>query len=769
MGDASSGNSDEKGKQVLSDLQGILHPDVLDAPSINWAEVDVRCIRYLSHLDGKAPWFHHVTFIVVVLSTYVRLDPQTVYRYTAIHAARWRNIFPVYGLQSFSDWNPIDHLTRYLNDNSFPESSDVRRTLLRSYTTVAHHLQRYLRSLPIPEQTKYQPWAFPVFPADLHRQLSNAGVWQLEQQQRRKEETDALFPHFAKIRGMAHFRWNQVHRLQMKFIEAIALVESGKETLPLAFSYEEASLKQRLHFCLWDRVSFAEKHMSLYQNQSALRRDLGTETNTFSPEKKHFFLEFVHTEHLTEKTVDPDQLLWFGDLLRYDLLGSGPVKGTAEEIQQKQEYLRSWGYGKENSRVTQPFETNVSGLLRYAHGRESFLHYAQRGCKGLLFEVDTFFAAATFGLAALDVFTTTGARMQELLQIRLHPDCLYSLEIEEAQRFLMRLVPKGTDKPADYMVGLETIRNLEKIGNLLQDHYRLQPGENIPYVNFHATNSRRHQFPAAQPYLFQYNNRHLPDEAITACLRFLCHGMVFQTPDGRSVTIKAHSLRHIFAAHIHQVEEVPLDIVAEILHQKNLQVTGYYAAPPWQNVVASANSLLDRFATHLGSIEEAFVRAPAEMQQQLEEAKKTVGSLTKVPGGQCTCTAICPISFACTGCVYKIPDPDREDEIIEQEQWAFIRLEQVKKRKLGPEIVKMEALIQRCKTERDEMRLMRSYRKDEANAPTLTIEQRERDEHTLEQTETVVAQTLRSEAAANSHARQGRRRSTRQGEANGDD
>jgi len=128
-------------------------------------------------------------------------------------------------------------------------------------------------------------------------------------------------------------------------------------------------------------------------------------------------------------------------------------------------------------------------------------------------------------------------------------------------------------------------------------------------------------------------------------------------------------------------------------------------------------------------VEETFVRAPAELQRQLEEAKQRVGTLTKVPGGQCTCHAICPISFACTGCVYKVPDPDREDEIIEQEQWAFIRLEQVKRRRLGPEMVKMEALIGRCETEREEMRLIRDYRKDEQYEPRLTIERDTTDEH----------------------------------------
>lgn len=58
-----------------------------------------------------------------------------------------------------------------------------------------------------------------------------------------------------------------------------------------------------------------------------------------------------------------------------------------------------------------------------------------------------------------------------------------------------------------------------------------------------------------------------------------------------------------------------------ILHQKDVKVTGYYAAPTQQQVIAAADSLLDRFATHLGNAHEAFMRAPQELQQQFEEAR----------------------------------------------------------------------------------------------------------------------------------------------------
>ena len=387
----------------------------------------------------------------------------------------------------------------------------------------------------------------------------------------------------------------------------------------------------------------------------------------------------------------------------------------------KQEYLHSWGY--DVTEVRMPFSSDVAGLLAWpqADGSSNFMVHAQRRAKGMLLLVEPLFAAATFGLAALDCFTTTGARVSELLQVSLTPECLYTMAVEGTQRLLLRLVPKGTDKLADYVIGPETRRNFEKVAHLLVEHYQLQPGEVLPSVTFTPHSVRSHQFPGKRPYLFQYNHQHLSPATITACMRFLCHGMVFQTAEGKTVVLKAHLLRHVFATHIHQVEQVPLDVVAVILHQKQVQVTGYYAAPAWQQVLATANSLLDRFATHLGSIEEVFVRAPAELQQQLEEAKQQVGTLTHVIGGQCTCHALCPISFACTGCVFKVPDPEREDEVIEQERWAFVRLEQVKRRGLGPEMVKMEALLQRCKTEREEMQLIRAYRKDEAYEPPLTI------------------------------------------------
>jgi hypothetical protein len=587
-----------------------------------------------------------------------------------------------------------------------------------------------------------------------------------ERKLRRKIATDALAPHYARIRGESHFRWNQLKRLRDKYHEIVARVEGGQETLPVSFSYEEERLGLRLHFQLWDRYTFADAHADQYQRLSRSRHR--RQVLSFAPEKNHYFLEFTDAESVEDGSHDPDALLWFGDLLRHNLLCTGPTKGTAEQIQQAQAYLRNWGYGEEeqDEALIAPFNSGIPGLLTWPKAQYRFLREAKTRTSGLIFLIEPLYAAATFGLALLDFFTTTGARNGEVIQLSLDADCLYTMTVEGVQRFLVRLVPKGSDVVADYIVSTETRRNLERVGELLTQHYNLRPGESIPRVSFNPENQRAHCFPTPRPYLFQYNHTHFSEGAVNACLRFLCHGLVIQTLEGKQIKLKAHMLRHAFATHLHQVEAVPLDVIAVILHQKNVDVTAYYAAPPWQQVLATANSLLDKFATHLGSIEEAFVRAPAELQRQLEEAKAQVGSLNKIPGGDCTCHALCPISFACTGCVYNVPDPDREDEIVEQEQWALIRLDQVKRRGQGPEIVKMQALIQRCRVQRQEMQMIRIYRKDEAYDPTVTIEQ---NEQPVEQSETVAPQTLRSETTANGATGQGRRRSARQGETNRDD
>lgn len=752
-------SDEQRAPLIWQRFQETVDPLLLAAPKINWDHVERRFMNYITTKTAGRPWCNHLALFLGVATCYAQLDWQSIRsRLHSMHC-RFDTIFTAYQLTDFSEWDPVEHLTRYMNDPEGPDELQTKVEFMRSYTALVRTLAIYLQALPTEMRARYQQWALPALPAGVRAQIAHDQDARDLQAQRRKADSDAVSPFFAQMRGEAHLRWNALARLRQKSREVVARVEAGTATLPVSFSYEEPRYKQRFCFLLWDRPSFVA--VSKARNKRM----------EYSPERNHFFLEFVGADSLADPNAprEPDALLWFGDLLRSNLIGEHANCGTPEEIARKQAFLRSWGYGEREAEefATQPFSTGQTGLLTETRvgGQANFLTAARKRTSGLLFTIDTLYDAATFGLAALDFFTTTGARANELLQLRLSPDCLYAMKVGGTPRLLVRLLPKGRDQPADYMIGPETKRNLERVGAMLKDHYRLGPGESLPHVPFNPDNQRAHRFPGKHPYLFQYHGKQLLRSAVTASLRFLCHGMVFQRADGTTVILKPHLLRHVFATHLHQIEHVPLDLVAVLLHQKDTRVTGYYAAPTWQQVAETTGSFLDRCATQPGEVEEAFVRAPAELQRQWEEAKQQVGTLAKVPGGDCTCHAVCPYSYVCTGCVYKIPDPERREEMVEQKQWALIRYEQVKRRGMGPETIKMQALIQRCDTELEEMKLIEEYQANETYHPDLRIEPK--PSHS-EGAASLASETLPGEARTHDTPGQGRRRSARQREANGD-
>src|SRR5258708_17383684 len=164
---------------------------------------------------------------------------------------------------------------------------------------------------------------------------------------------------------------------------------------------------------------------------------------------------------------------------------------------------------------------------------------AQARAEGVLVPVDSLYAAATFGLLALDILTCRGMRCGELMQISVSRDCIIRLVDDPPPgatdqspriRYLVRLLPKGerTATLQSYGIGKETVRLMEKTCQLLCEHYALQAGETLPRVAFAPTNRMSHRF-AAEPYLFQYAHKHLNAQTITACMRFLTPRIFFPT------------------------------------------------------------------------------------------------------------------------------------------------------------------------------------------------------------------------------------------------
>jgi len=87
-------------------------------------------------------------------------------------------------------------------------------------------------------------------------------------------------------------------------------------------------------------------------------------------------------------------------------------------VAEKQHYLRSFGYGR------RPFNPvgGARGIVTHRAdlGTNQFHRFARLVAAGTLLPIDEADAAAAFGLLALDLFTTTGMRMNEFLQIRIY-------------------------------------------------------------------------------------------------------------------------------------------------------------------------------------------------------------------------------------------------------------------------------------------------------------------------------------------------------------
>ena len=147
----------------------------------------------------------------------------------------------------------------------------------------------------------------------------------------------------------------------------------------------------------------------------------------FSDARNRTFLEFLRADRLASDA--PPEGLWFEELLRRGLLHRAPgVRGA--DVAAEQAWVRAWGYGRPGAtRHVAPFFSNVPGLLSWtrATGESRFNRVAQTKTAGVLIPVDSLWAAATFGLLAIDLFTTTGMRMNEAMQIRLTEDAFVRL------------------------------------------------------------------------------------------------------------------------------------------------------------------------------------------------------------------------------------------------------------------------------------------------------------------------------------------------------
>lgn len=666
-------------------------------------------IKYFRNQCLDTPWQNQL-LLAMLISGDRNLDAQTVCYIINHINVRFKEIFHAYDLQTFTDFDTEKHMYDYLKGLIYPEHSNSQRAeFLTRYKSVSYSTKKWLTSKLSQEQQEYfQQFVLPMPMFDSRDFTLNIQAKE-QAQNTRKSETDAIVPYLPQIRSEANFRWNQMKRLREAFLIACKQAEQGNIVLPLEFHYDEPErIGERFYFRLWDKSSFVLYYKEKFTE--SIVKSAEQRTGTYSEAKNHYFVEFVKAERLEDNAVADG--LWFTEILQEGVLGLWSANETEEEIKRKRELLFSWGYGKEGTKNNPvPFHSMHKGILF----QNIFVSLYRGKAEGILFDVEPFYVATTFGLLVVDILTTTGARLNELLQLSSEKDCLQAIKVNGDLKFSFYAIPKGRDTFEPYPISKQTFQLIKRVNLMLKKHYN----GTIPSVTYRG--DRKHLFPEPKPYFFQYNEKAFKVDALHSCLRFLLHGLFFETQERKTVVLKTHLLRHAFATEAVQRQEVPIDILAKILHQHDLNVTRYYSEPTPSQVAKKIGELHDVIANYI-DLDEAILRSPEELQREWEEYKAKVGVYNNVIGGTCVTDKVCPVKMACLGCVAKIPQPEKKHELFETIELSKDMEKRFATLGLTVEVNKAKQMRKLARNELKEIELIEKYQEERTYEPNISFE-----------------------------------------------
>lgn len=663
-----------------------------------WEKVEEKNIKYFIRQCVGNPWANHFGLALMCLSDR-NLTPQSIMNITSVLNARFRDLFSHFKLSAMEEFLP-SHVEQYLTGQILPDHSDrQRQSILTGYNTFMFNLKKWLGTkFSDDKQAALSVYMLPDIPYD-NRDFSARTKAITNAKTKRKEDTSAVTPLLPEIRAEGHLRWNQVSRLREAFRKAVADAREQRVPLPIEFYYDESEyVGERWHFILRDLKGFGQ-----FQGEKKSYKEFKDEDCV---------LEFVKAEKLEDGSEGDGP--WFLDLLRLKLLGHWATDYITDEQREKAiNYLNHWGYEIEDGGKNAPFLPRNPGLL--IQGFETTR--TARLTNKLLINIEPIYVACTFARFALDIITSSGARMNELLQISYDKDCCVVTVNKSVnpprKNYIYRLIPKGREEPENYYMPEEVFRFMTEILKMLKESYK---SDAIPEVQYDVE-SRKHLMPNKR-YIFQYQSRHINVFSINAILRFLLHGMVIQSAEGNQVVLKAHLLRHAFATHAVQTEKIPVDIVKTLLHQKDIEVTSYYSAPTAQQVSESINSLHENWVSYI-DIQKGILRGPEELKELYDDYREKVGTMSKVVGGICTIDSVCPTKMACVGCGAKVPQPEFKEEITAFYNWADESEKRFEQLGLVLEAKKMKIAKSRAKNELKEIHLIEKSQKDETYAPKI--------------------------------------------------
>ncbi|MFP3790841.1 site-specific integrase [Bacillus subtilis] len=665
-------------------------------------EFTEECLRIFERIKERS-WANHL-LLIVLLKVRKNLSPSTYVGMTYCLNSRIKDFYNLYDLKSINELDLNKHVYPYLKRQVFKDHTDSQRLhFLHLYISGVNDVAKWFNTLNEEKKKLFENFLLPSCIFEVSDFPYMKQTIELSQMNR-KEETDAVEEFLPAIRAESQFRWQCLKRIREAYKQAL---EKAKGDFPFEFSYEEPErVGFRLYFRVWDKKSFVLKQQEKFP-QRTIRN-----MRSLSSDKDYTFLEYLKSERIDPSCNEKkDDGLWFLELIKNKILGFSKMKDI-ELLKKKDSLLRSWGYTKgllNDKGVITAFNPNHSGLLSLTE----FLQLHQNKAEGILFQIESLYSAAIFGLLAVTMYTTNGARLNELLQINNTKECLRFTQHNGRIIYSFFAVPKGRFDLQEFIITKDIINILNEIKMMLKEHYQ---SEKIPAVKY-SYGLRAHLFKEPKPYYFQYNYRSLNGHGLTTCMMFLLHGMNFRTREGRKVIIKSHLLRHAFATEAVTRFKVPHEVLANVLHQKNIAITKYYSKPTTSQVLDEITRYQNLSASFI-NMDERRKHIP-ELDQILEEHEEHIGIYNKVAGGVCVTNDKCPVNMQCVGCKAKIPEPNHKDELEEVLSLANDMEKRFRKMGLTIEVKKSKKMRNDAEKELKQIKFVDQYRKEIEYVPKI--------------------------------------------------
>ncbi len=678
----------QRARQVDAFLRW-LPATVRDAPGIAWERLPGRVMGYLIGTVADAP---DAAAMALAMGTAMHgYGPAQQHSRCAQLYGLLRQLRTAYGVRRVADLADRSVWLRFMDGRTLHPGETHWLTAYIALTD--KYLPAYLESLTAAQRQVLAPHVLPRMPASVRDEVTvHMAAVGAAARKRRRGQSDVLVPLLPLLVELAQFRAHLGRRLNDAYRTQRGRVERGEVALPHSFTHcdclrtvnEEAltladvQVQERnvaLQFTLWDRHSWIASHPDRYTQETRwlARRHRGA----YRDEVNHYFLQY---------TGDPDDLLWFGHLLRLHLLQDSETPSDEQRA-----YLRAHG-------EMIGFRTHRPGVLSAEQRVSIWLMHAARD-NDILFDPETLYRGILYGAALATLAMTNGSRMVELLQVSATrftelwvPEMRGERPTGHAVPILVQhLLPKGCRREEErqlFLIVEQAVPLLEEIIDGLEAAH----GGAVPVVQPLRSNKQHDLGP--EPYLFQWNaspdgvRGALDQMDVNMLIRFLFHGLRLRTRDGVVIRVNTHLLRHVMATDLRQNGHVPAEAVAFILHHRVADAPG---PSPWQVPAATSyySGMTEEMRLGLVAARQATlatarvavrrVRTPApadldllrEHDEDLAEILAHWGTIAPTVFGYCKAGLCVRLNNRahCLGCPYLVPHHDN--------LWKVARLRQM--------------------------------------------------------------------------------------------